>query len=65
MLAEAGAGRVGSPAVRESFTGNAQQAHGPELGLLELDHHLALADELGVQRLVEVEHRLDQRRARR
>ncbi len=53
------------PGVRESFTGAPEQAHRAELGLLDLDHHLALPDELRVERLVEVEDRLDQRRARR
>ena len=56
---KAGAGRVGSAGVRLIFTGCAELAHRAELGLLHLDHHLAGADQLRVERLVDVEHRLD------
>ena len=47
--------------MRESFTGTPELAHRPDLRLLPLDHHLALAHELGAERLVEVEDRLDHR----
>ena len=55
----AGAGRVGSAGVRENFTGWPSSRTGPDLRLVELDDHLAGADELRVERLVEVEDRLD------
>ena len=56
---KAGAGRSGRAGVRLSLSGCAEQAHRADLGLLHLDHHLARADQLGVERLVEVEDRLD------
>ena len=56
---KAGAGRVGSPGVRLIFTGTPSWRTVPELGLLDLDHHLARADQLRVERLVDVEDRLD------
>ena len=56
---KAGAGRVGSAGVRLIFTGSAELAHRAEPWLLHLDHHLAGADQLRVERLVDVEDRLD------
>ena len=56
---KAGAGRVGSPGVRLIFTGTPSWRTGAEPRLLHLDHHLAGPDQLRVERLVEVEHRLD------
>ena len=55
----AGPGRVGSAGVRLHLHGVAQQPHRLlGAGLIDLHHHLARAHELGVERLVEVQHRL-------
>ena len=54
-----GPGRRRPPGVRDSFTGTPELPHPVGAGLVELHHHLARAHELRVERLVEVEHRLE------
>ena len=56
---KAGAGRVGSPGVRLSLIGTPSWRTGPKRGLVDLDHHLPRPDQLRVERLVDVEDRLD------
>ena len=51
--------RPGSAGVRESLTGVPSRRTGPGARLLDLDDHLARAHELGLQRLVELQHRLE------
>ena len=51
--------RVASPGVRLSLTGTPSSLTGRSApGLGELHHHLARRHQLGVQRLVELQHRL-------
>ena len=51
--------RFGSPGVRDILTGTPSSLHVLGPGLVELDDHLALLDQVGFERLAEVEHRLE------
>ena len=61
VLAERRGRGVDCPRGAGELHRDAQLPHRPQVRLLPLDDHLALADELGVERLVDVEHRLDHR----